>query len=172
MTVTTVPMPFGTELAIIAIGLAYTALSIFAQRKISDPRKIRAAQAKMKYHTAMLNEMVKNKRPQEEILAKQREIMPMMTESMKLQMKSTMIIIPIFFLLYYVLMPALFGSISKETATFIVSGLNYRSLFFAVVLLSGMISAIIIMLYDRKKTKQEQAAFDSEGVSLQRYDKD
>ena len=169
--VATVPMPMGTELIIIAIALAYTSFSIFAQRKISDPKRIREAQAKMKRHTAMLNEMVKSKRPQEEIMAKQKEIMPMMTESMKLQMKSTLIIIPIFFVLYYVLMPAAFGSISKDTATFIVSGLNYRSLFFAVVFISGLISAAVIMLYDRKKTKQEQAAASGKENVFSSYDK-
>ena len=96
--------------------------------------------------------------------------MPMMTESMKMQMKSTLIIIPIFFLLYYVLMPAMFGSISKETVTFIVSGLNYKSLFFAVVFLSGLVSAGVIMAYDRKKTKLEQAMQNSDEV-FSNYDK-
>ncbi len=169
--VATVPMPFGTELIIIAIALAYTSFSIFAQRKISDPKRMRDAQAKMKKHTAILNDMVKNKRPQEEIAAKQKELMPMMTESMKMQMKSTLIIIPIFFLLYYVLMPAMFGSISKETVTFIVSGLNYKSLFFAVVFLSGLVSAGVIMAYDRKKTKLEQAMQNSNEV-FSNYEKD
>ena len=50
--------------------------------------------------------------------------MPMMTESMKIQMKSTLIIIPIFFLLYYVLMPAMFGKKEEAWSVFEETFLN------------------------------------------------
>ncbi|MEM0150127.1 MAG: EMC3/TMCO1 family protein [Candidatus Micrarchaeaceae archaeon] len=151
-------MPSWVIALIIVIAVAYSIGSLALQRKLANPKKMREIQARVKEHTKKLNEMVKGGASKEEIMAKNKEVMPLVMESTKHQMKPLIVILPIFLLLYDVLLPYMATSMgfSKSTVDFIFT-MNYQYFFFAIVFIVGMISTVVVMLYDKKKTKEEQA---------------
>ncbi|MEM3883422.1 MAG: EMC3/TMCO1 family protein [Methanothrix sp.] len=152
-------MPMGTVIILIAIGIAYVAFSTFAQRKVGNPKKMRELQQRMNALSKELNQLVKSNAPKEEIAKKQSELMPLMSENMKTSIKPMLVILPVFFLLYYLVLPTTFHSIANEYVLFLGSmKLNYLGVFFACVFILGIATSIIIMIYDRKKTKLERQA--------------
>jgi uncharacterized membrane protein (DUF106 family) len=152
-------MPMGTVIILIAIGLAYVAFSTLAQRKVGNPKKMRELQQRMNVLSKELNQLVKANAPKEEIAKKQSELMPLMSENMKTSIKPMLVILPVFFLLYYLILPTTFHSIDNEYVLFLGSmKLNYLGVFFACVFVIGIATSIIIMVYDRKKTKLERQA--------------
>ena len=152
-------MPMGTVIILIAIGIAYVAFSTFAQRKVGNPKKMRELQQRMNALSKELNQLVKSNAPKEEIAKKQSELMPLMSENMKTSIKPMLVILPVFFLLYYLVLPTTFHSITNEYVLFLGSmKLNYLGVFFACVFILGIATSIIIMIYDRKKTKLERQA--------------
>jgi uncharacterized membrane protein (DUF106 family) len=151
----TVPMPPMIAASIIAIGIAYAIFSVVLQRKLVDPKRMREIQYKVNKLSKDLNAMIKNNASKEEISNKQKELMPLMSENMKKQFKPMIVILPIFFLVYYVLLGALYSGVANDTVYFIMP-LNYRGLFFATVLILGFILSIVILIYDRIKAKEEQ----------------
>ncbi len=152
-------MPMGTVIILIAIGIAYVAFSTFAQRKVGNPKKMRELQQRMNALSKELNQLVKSNAPKEEIAKKQSELMPLMSENMKTSIKPMLVILPVFFLLYYLVLPTTFHSIANEYVLFLGSmKLNYMGVFFACVFILGIATSIIIMIYDRKKTKLERQA--------------
>ncbi len=154
-----VAMPIGTAIIIIAIGVAYVAFSTFAQRKLGNPKKMRELQQRMNALSKELNQMLKSNAPKEEIMKKQSELMPLMSENMKASIKPMLVILPVFLLLYYLVLPTAFHSISNEYVMFLGSmKLDYLGLFFVCVVALGIATSIVIMVYDRKKAKQEKLA--------------
>ncbi len=152
-------MPMSTVIILIAIGIAYVAFSTFAQRKVGNPKKMRELQQRMNALSKELNQLVKSNAPKEEIAKKQSELMPLMSENMKTSIRPMLVILPVFFLLYYLILPTTFHSIANEYVPFIDSmKLNYLGVFFACVFILGIATSIIIMIYDRKKTKLERQA--------------
>lgn len=141
-----------------AIAVAYTALALFLQRKLSNPRKMRDIQRRVKENTKALNEMAKSGAPREAIMAKQKEVMPLLSESMKGQMKPMFVVLPLFLAFYYALLPYVVSGMgaSSSTVNFIFSGLSMENFFFAVVFILGICSSAAIMIYDRRKGKQEE----------------
>lgn len=150
-------IPMYIDFLIVALAVIYTVSSVFLQRKLSNPKRMRQIQRTIKEHSKKLNEMIKNKATKDEITAKQSEIMPLMSESMKNQMKSMLVIFPIFLLLYYELLPQLAGvmGFAKDSVNLLGFALNYQTFFFVIIFMTGIISTITIMLYDRKKAKEE-----------------
>ncbi len=154
-------MPFySAEVPIIVIAILYITTTLFIQRKATDTKKMRAIQTQIQELTKQLNEMIKNKVPNEEISKKQKEVMPLVTSSMKMQLKPMFMIFPLFILLYYLLLPHLFGQYSKDTVAIFSFQLTYLMFFFAIVFILGIISSIGIIIYDKKKAAKEKIEFD------------
>ncbi len=147
-----------------AVAIAYTALALFLQRKLANPKHMREIQRKMKENSKVLNEMVKGGASKDAIMAKQKEVMPLLSESMKGQMKPMFVVLPLFLAFYYALLPYVITSIgaSSSTVNFIFSGLSMENFFFVLVFILGLASSIAIMAYDRKKGKQEELALREE----------
>ncbi len=143
---------------IVAIAVAYTFSALFLQRKLSNPKKMREIQRKVKENTKALNEMAKGGASREAIMAKQKEVMPLLSESMKGQMKPMFVVLPLFLVFYYALLPYIISGLGASTSTvdFIFSGLTLQNFFFMIVFMLGIVSSIAIMIYDRKKGKQEE----------------
>ena len=146
-------MPLPIALAIIGFGLAEVIISVVVQRKLSNPKRARELQAKMKRLSKELQELGSNA-SKETLTAKQNEIMALMKQNMGMMMKPMLVALPLFLILYYVVLPAGFAWTAGETFTFIVP-LTYTDLFFATVLIFGIVSSIIITIYDRKKMQEE-----------------
>ncbi len=100
-------LPLNVELIVVGMAVAYTLISIFAQRKLTNPKRMREIQYKAKMMQKEMNEMMKNKASQEELMAKQKEFMPLMGEQMKNSMKPMLVILPLLLIVYYVIMPVL-----------------------------------------------------------------
>ncbi|MCL4383806.1 MAG: EMC3/TMCO1 family protein [Candidatus Marsarchaeota archaeon] len=153
---TTIPLPFHIELAIIIISILYISFTLFIQRKVSDTKKMRQIQSRIQEVSKELNELIKNKAPNEEISKKQKEVMPLITSSLKLQLKPMFIIFPLFALIYYIALPTIFKPVSADTIKIFSYNLNYQSFFFAIVFILGIISSIIILIYDKKLAAKEK----------------
>ncbi len=151
----TTQMPMLTVALLIIIGLAYIGFSTLVQRKIGNPKRMRDIQKRMNELSKDLNRMIKEHAAQEEISKKQSELMPLMSENMKVSMKPMLVILPIFFALYYLALPAIFAPMAHEYVLFLSMKLNYAGVFFACVFIVGIITSIIILVYDRVKAKKE-----------------
>ena len=135
---------------VIAMALVYTVIIILVQRKITDPKVIMEAQKEIKRLTDELGALTKNNAPQQEIMAKQAELMPHLNGQIKNQFKSLFVVIPLYLVVYYYLLPSIplgFPTIKAE-----------QSLFFWTSALIGIIYAIAFSIYQKRKMKQEQVS--------------
>jgi uncharacterized membrane protein (DUF106 family) len=150
-----IPLPL---VVVIAVAIAYAAGALLLQRRLTNPKRMREIQRRLKEHSKNLSEMVKSGAPKETIAAKQKEVMPLFSESMRSQMKPLLVVLPLFIVLYYALLPLLIGGMgaSSSTISFIFPNLTYENFFFIVVFIFGMSLSIGVMVYDRKKGKQEE----------------
>ena len=152
-------MPINIALFIMAVGVGYALLSITIQRKLTNPKKMRELQHRSKQLTNELNALAKSNAPREHIEAKQKELMPILSETMRRQMKPMVVILPVFLAMYYLVLPSVFAASASGYVVFSLLGstqqLGSKGIFFWTVLVSGFICSMIILLYDKKKTAQE-----------------
>ncbi len=154
LTVIAPAMPLAITTALVLLGIGYATFALVLQRKLSNPAKAREIQQKIQALTKELNAMAKRG---EDISAKQSELMPMLNESMKSQMKSMFVILPVFFVIYYGIMPLVFGKFSADMVTLLVLPLNYGGLFIATAIITGLIYSAGIMIRDRTVAKRMKA---------------
>lgn len=140
-------LPMNVEILIIVIAVVYAMVSIVLQRKLSDPKRMRQIQAKIQLVQKEMNAMLKSNATQEQLMAKQKEVMPLMGESMKNSMKPMLVLLPMLLLTYYWLLPSI-----PIVATNLSGA---KELFFIIILAVGLVSAVIIMIYDKNKAKEE-----------------
>ncbi|MDE1810603.1 MAG: DUF106 domain-containing protein [Candidatus Micrarchaeota archaeon] len=143
-----ITLPMNAIVIIVAIGLCYTLLTVFLQRKLTNPRKLRDIQAKMKQLSKEMNDMAKSNAPKEQIMAKQKELMPLMGESMRAQLKSMFVILPLFIAFYYLFVPNLPLGVTDATA-------SIKTVFFITVFTFGIVMVIVTTLYDKRKARIE-----------------
>jgi uncharacterized membrane protein (DUF106 family) len=147
-------MPFNIALAILLLGIGYATFALKVQRTLTSPKKTREIQQKIKVLTKELNEMAKRN---EDITEKQKELMPLLNESMKTQMKGMFVILPVFFLVYYAMLPMVFNPIAQEAFTIFSIPLAYGTLFIVGAVIFGLVLGLFVSMLDRKKAKQDQA---------------
>jgi uncharacterized membrane protein (DUF106 family) len=159
-----VTLPVGAELIIIAICVVYTLGSVALQRKLTNPKRMREVQARVKQLTNEMNLLAKSNATKEMITAKQNEMMPLMSESMRTMMKPMFVVLPIFLVLYYVMLPALAAPLGVAGGA-----KSVQLLFFTITLVLGLISTAVILMYDRMKMKQESVVqqVDATGYKTQ-----
>ncbi|MGC8776480.1 MAG: EMC3/TMCO1 family protein [Candidatus Micrarchaeia archaeon] len=138
------------------IAIIYTLLSFFIQRKVANMKKVYEMQEKIKAKSAELKEMSKNGATNSELMEKQKEIMSLASESMISQMKPMIIILPLFFVVYYWLLPMLFPS----HPTVLLAGMkfSYTAFFILVVFVFGILLSIGVMVRDRANAKKAKAS--------------
>ena len=151
-------LPQNIEIIIIAMAVAYTAVSVAAQRLLTNPKKMREIQIRVQAMQKEMNEMMKRNAPQEELMKKQGEFMPLLGEQMKGSMKPMLVIFPLLLLTYYVVIPHLPFTSSSNLG-------SIKSLFFIIVLILGFASAGVVLLYDRQKSKQEAKQMAAQNAS-------
>jgi uncharacterized membrane protein (DUF106 family) len=166
-------MSIESAIEIFVAGVIYTLAAATVQRKLVDPKKTRAIQDKIKVKSDEIKRLMKENAPKDQISQKQSEMMPLMKESMSSSMRATIVLIPSFLVVYYLIIPFLFGGLG--TATFklnilsLVFNLDYRGVFFATVFVLGMITSISILIYDRRRAKRdaakEEAQLDAKGAN-------
>jgi uncharacterized membrane protein (DUF106 family) len=147
-------LPQNVEVILIIMAVIYTGISIAVQRLLSNPKKMREIQAKVSIMQKEMNAMLKSGAPQEQLAAKQKEFMPLLGEQMKNSMKPMLVILPLLFLTYYVIIPHIPIITSSNLG-------SSKTFFFIIVFSLGIVSAIIILLYDRQKSKQEMKLLEA-----------
>ncbi|MDE1865969.1 MAG: DUF106 domain-containing protein [Candidatus Micrarchaeota archaeon] len=143
------------EAIIIVIAVAYAIFAVVVQRKLSNAKRLREIQAQISKISKEMNKMMKEKVPEAQIMAKQKEMMPLLGESMRSSMKPMFVILPLFLVVYYVLVPQLPLGAPATPKTI-------QQFFFLVVFVVGLISAVVMMIYDRTQTKKMEKELDSE----------
>ncbi len=139
---------------LISAGIVYAIFSVIVQRKLSNIDKMYELRARMSQHTKELMEMTKTNAPKEKISAKQKDLTNTSMESMKNQMKPMLIVLPIFAVVYYLLIPTVFSN-SGILISILGFTLNYQLLFIVVTFLSGIVLSITFSMRDRKRLKDK-----------------
>jgi uncharacterized membrane protein (DUF106 family) len=150
LTVLIPALPINVALAVIFFGIGYGTLTLTLQRRLSNPAKTKEMQVKINALTKEMNAMAKRN---EDISAKQAELMPLISESMRSQMKSMFVILPIFFIIYYLILPAIFGGFAAEYFTLLVP-LSTQSLFIITAIMFSLFLTLSIFLRDKMVTKR------------------
>ena len=157
-------LPQNIEILMVVMAIIYTSISIAAQRLLANTKRMREIQAKVQVMQKDMNAMLKRNAPQEELMAKQKEFMPLIGEQMKNSMKPMLVILPLLFITYYLIIPHLPIAQSYLGPA--------KEFFFVVVFSIGIIAAIGVLVYDRKLIKKEvkqiETAAKEEGAMAQR----
>jgi uncharacterized membrane protein (DUF106 family) len=141
------------EVIIVILAVIYAMVSVVIQRKLSNAKRLREIQAHIAKVTKEMNAMMKAKASDAEIAAKQKEMMPLLGESMKSSLKPMFVILPMFLIVYYVLVPMIpFPAPATPK--------NIQQFFFIAVFISGIVSAVCLMVYDKRLTKREEQAME------------
>lgn len=155
---------------ILTTGVLYTIAAAIIQRKLSNPKKTRELQDKIKVYSDELNKMIKANAPKEEISMKQKEMMPLVKQSMMSNMKATVVLIPSFLVVYYLIVPYLFGGLAGQITSFSIGSslitLQFRGIFFVTVFVLGMVVSISILVYDRKRAKKDAKIIEAKGEAV------
>ncbi|MHB1829975.1 MAG: EMC3/TMCO1 family protein [Candidatus Micrarchaeaceae archaeon] len=144
-------IPILPELA--AIAIAYVLLTIVVQRKLINYKRIKEIKKEMDSKMKELKQMGTTA-TKDMTDAKQKEIMLLTSESMKHQIKGMIIILPISILLYYIALPALFPA--QATVSVLSYTLPYKTFFIIVAFVLGLISTMMLSLYERAVAKRQQ----------------
>lgn len=168
MTIT--PLSATSIAEIITAGVIYTIAAAIVQRKLSNPKKSRELQDKIKVISDELNKMIKANAPKEDISKKQGEMMPLMKQSMTLNMKATIVLIPSFLVVYYLIVPYLFGGLAGQTTSFSIGSslitLQYKGVFFVVVFVLGISLSMSILAYDRYRARKDAKTIEAKGETV------
>ncbi len=141
-------------LELVSAGIVYAVFALFLQRKLSNIDRMYELRAKMNQHTKELMEMTKSNAPKEKIAEKQKDLTNTSMQSMKNQMKPMIIVLPVFALVYYFLIPMGFAK-SGISVSLLGFTLNYQLLFIAVTFVAGLILSSLFSLRDRKRLKDK-----------------
>jgi uncharacterized membrane protein (DUF106 family) len=151
----TLVMPSNVAVAAVMVGIAYAIFSLKVQRKLTNPQKTREIQGRIQQLTKEMNEMAKRR---EDITAKQAELMPLFKESMQLQMKGMFVILPIFFIIYYGLIPLAFGAFNNTYFNIYIIPFTYSTLFIGSAVVAALIMNVFVMMMDKAKAKKLKQA--------------
>ncbi|MDE1828118.1 MAG: DUF106 domain-containing protein [Candidatus Micrarchaeota archaeon] len=146
---------------IIIIGVAYALLAVTVQRKLSNMKKMYETQDIIKQKSNELMELTKKGVTDKALLdAKQKEVMAMVSQSMKSQLKPMFVVFPLFLIVYYWALPAGIGPLAG-TQTFTSFNLDYKTLFIVVTFIVGLSVSMVLMQLDKRSMKKEKLAQQS-----------
>ncbi len=155
MTIILAPLPFNVLLGLVLLGIAYALFSVKLQRKVAHPQKQREIQQKIN----LLTKEMRGPSAKDPKTA-QAEMMALVRQSMGMQLKTMVVMLPMLIAVYYVILPNLFGSYIGEGINFIIP-LTYSNIFIASVFISGLVVGIFMMRRD-KRLAQLNAVFQQQ----------
>lgn len=147
-------MVVGIEIT--AIAIIYVLFSVYVQRRLVDMKHMQEVQETIKAKSKELNEMTKSKVSNDVLMAKQKEITTLLGQSMRSQLKPMFVILPIFFVVYYLVFPAVFTTNPNVTVPILAWTLNYKSYFIGVAFIVGIILSFGLMFRDRIRLAKEK----------------
>ena len=138
---------------IILVAAAYSILLIALQRVIIDVDRMYELRAHMNTHQKHLMELTKRNATKEEIAEKQKSLMAVSSESMKMQMKPMIVTLPLYAVLYYLVLPRYFSNVPNFHIFSFT--LNYGLAFIVFSLILTMVLQQLIAYYDRRRLKDK-----------------
>jgi uncharacterized membrane protein (DUF106 family) len=142
------------ELAVAAV--MYALFSVTVQRKLGNIKRVRELQATMKAKMDEYKQKIKNNAATEELSVIQKDLGSISTEMMKHQMKPMIVIFPLFIVVFYLILPALFPL--TQTISVFSFTLSYRTTFIIIAAVLGVTLSSSLMIYDKKKYKAQLQA--------------
>ncbi len=139
------------EIIVVGSAVAYVAFSVFMQRKLVNMKRLRELQVAIKKKSNELNELARSHGDPQLLMAKQREIMPLLSESMKLQLKPMLVILPILLVIYYVFMPLFIPNIKLDM---LGMALTAQEFFIVFTVIFGLVASVITLFYEKKMQKK------------------
>ncbi|MDE1855807.1 MAG: DUF106 domain-containing protein [Candidatus Micrarchaeota archaeon] len=150
----------GYEIVVVAVVYALGAL--FLQRKVTNMHKMYEMQDQIKQKSDELMKHTKEgTKTKEELAAMQKEVMTMVSMSMRNQMKPMLVMLPTFLVVYYALIPYVFGTVAAGL-TFTSFNLTYQSFFLSVAIVVGLVCSVALMLLDKRKRKAAKATVSAQ----------
>ena len=138
---------------IIIIGVIYALFAVFIQRKLSNMDKMYEMQDTIKAKSDELMALTKAGNASKEVLdAKQKEVMGIVSQSMKNQLKPMFVVFPLFIIVYYYALPFAFAA-AAASAIFPFA-LHYQTLFIVVTFIIGFLTSMTLMSMDKKRLKK------------------
>jgi uncharacterized membrane protein (DUF106 family) len=153
----TTPMTTVLELEIVGFAALYSIVAILIQRVIVDTKKMRELNLQVRELQKEMNELVKSKAPQEHIMNKNKEMMPLLSETMKKQMKPMLVLLPLSLIVYGAVVPFIFAG-AKGTYIDFIWKLSYTTFFIVSLFIIGFVIAMFVQVYDKKKALEERKA--------------
>ncbi|MEM0074297.1 MAG: DUF2208 family protein [Candidatus Micrarchaeaceae archaeon] len=132
---------------------AYVVFSIFLQRKLGNPKRLREIQNTIKAKSKELTELSKNHADPATLAAKQKELTPLLSETMKIQFKPLLVVLPIFIIIYYAILPMLVAP--GTTVSLFSFTLSYQLYFIVFSFIFGIVASVAVSLYDKKLQRRE-----------------
>lgn len=141
------------QIELVAVAVAYSLLLVIIQRILINVDKMYELRAHMNKHQTHLMKMVKENASKEEIAEKQKALMAISSESMKMQFKPMLLTLPLYAVLYYLVLPHYFSAVPNITLFSIT--LSYRLLFIVASIILTLVLQQLISLYDRRRLKDK-----------------
>lgn len=146
-------------LSLAGIAAVDVAITITIQRTISNAEKTYHLQRKLNKHMKDLQDMSKNKASQEELLAKQNEVMKVSMENTKHQLRAMPILFVVSVAFYFFILPFLFPG-GTATLNLLVTSIKYTtfqdSIYFIVfTLVLSLTTQMLLRKRDEKKYGQK-----------------
>lgn len=138
---------------IIAIGAIYALFAVYLQRRLSNMDTMYATQDAIKAKSDELVAMTKQGAAKEQLDLKQKEVMAMVSQSMKSQLKPMLVVFPLFIIVYYYAIPFAFAS-AAASLTFTMFNFDYKTLFIVVTFVVGFFTSMTLMSLDKKRLKK------------------
>lgn len=141
------------SIELIAVSVAYSVLLVVIQRVLINVDRMYELKAHMNKHQTHLMQMVKSKAPQAEIAEKQKMLMAASSESMKMQFKPMVVTLPLYAILYYLVLPNYFSAV--PSFSLLGFTLSYRLMFIVVSIILTMALQALVSLYDRRRLRDK-----------------
>ncbi len=138
-------------LEILVAAVAYICIAITVQRRLSNMPKMYAMQAAVQVKAKELNDMAKAGADQAVLMAKQKEMSAMLMSSMKYQIRPLLVVLPMFLIVYYYLLPLGFANAPFPHISILSLTLTYKTLFFYTVFILGLVISLSLTFRDKRR---------------------
>ncbi|MDE1860286.1 MAG: DUF106 domain-containing protein [Candidatus Micrarchaeota archaeon] len=146
-------------IGLICFAIAYSIFSVMMQRRLANMPRVSELQRNMKTKMDEYKTKAKGSASNDELSKIQSELGAISSELMKHQLKPMLVIFPVFIVVFYFFLPAIFP---PQTAVTLFSyPLSYRSTFVVVAAVLGIALSSTLMLRDRRKYKKTAPAASS-----------
>ncbi len=146
------PMALNIAVAVVLLAIGYATLSFKVQRIVIDRAKMKENQQKMQHHFKKIKELTD---ANQDATEHQNAYMAIVKESTQNQFKLMAVMLPMFFAVYYVALPALFWKVSTQFFMLLVP-LGYAGLFIVAVMISGFVLLGVEKFFASMMTKKLQ----------------